>query len=51
MKLKNVTINPTHYGALMYFFTLGFCDLAWWQMALAILLWPYYLGVKLAGLL
>jgi acyl-coenzyme A synthetase/AMP-(fatty) acid ligase len=30
-------------------FTLGYLDLGWMKGALAIVLWPYYLGVAMAG--
>lgn len=32
-----------------WLFTLGFLDLGFWKGLLAILLWPYFLGVELAG--
>ncbi len=28
-----------------WLFTLGFLELGFWQGALAIVLWPYYLGI------
>jgi hypothetical protein len=34
-----------------WLFTIGFLDLPFWRGVLAILLWPYYLGVALASLL
>lgn len=31
-----------------WLFTIGYGDLSFWRGVLAILLWPYYLGVDLA---
>lgn len=31
-----------------WLFTIGYSDLSFWRGVLAILLWPYYLGVDLA---
>jgi len=31
-----------------WLFTLGFAELAFWQGVLALILWPYYLGITLA---
>ena len=33
-----------------WLFTTGFLGLAFWQGALAILIWPYYLGAALSRL-
>lgn len=33
-----------------WLFTIGFLHLAFWQGVLAIVLWPYYLGVHFSGL-
>jgi len=32
-----------------WLFTLGYLDLGWVKGALAIVLWPYYLGSAMAG--
>lgn len=32
-----------------WLFTIGFLHLAFWKSVLALLLWPYYLGVNFAG--
>ena len=31
-----------------WFFTIGFLNLAFWKGVLAVLVWPYYLGVFFA---
>lgn len=31
-----------------WLFTIGFLGLSFWQGVLAVLIWPYYLGVALA---
>ncbi len=31
-----------------WLFTIGFVKLVWWKAVLAILLWPYFMGVTLA---
>lgn len=32
-----------------WLFTIGFLELSFWKGVLAILLWPYYLGVEISG--
>jgi hypothetical protein len=34
-----------------WLFTIGFLHLSFWQGAIALLLWPYYLGTALAPML
>ena len=34
-----------------WLFTIGFLDLPFWRGVLAIVLWPYYLGVALSSVL
>ena len=34
-----------------WLFTIGFLHLTFWKGVLAIVLWPYYLGVSLSSLL
>jgi len=34
-----------------WLFTLGFLQLTFWRGALAIVLWPYYIGARLSALL
>lgn len=33
-----------------WLFTVGYLDLAFWKGLLALLIWPYYLGVHVAAL-
>ncbi len=37
--------------AFMWLFSIGFVGLSFWQGVLALVIWPYYLGVTVAGLL
>ena len=37
------------FGA--WLFTIGFLHLGFWKGALALVLWPYYLGVTISGML
>jgi hypothetical protein len=30
-----------------WLFTIGYASLVWWKILLAIVIWPYYLGVAL----
>lgn len=34
-----------------WLFTIGILDLNFWRGVLAIIIWPYYLGVAMTGLL
>ena len=34
----------------LWLFTIGFLHLAFWSGVLAIVIWPYYLGVHFAGM-
>ncbi|HKW87139.1 MAG TPA: hypothetical protein VJN21_00125 [Candidatus Acidoferrales bacterium] len=41
-------------GSLWFFgwlFTIGFLHLTFWQGLFAIVIWPYYLGVKFSGMM
>jgi len=31
-----------------WLFTIGYAGLVWWQILLAIIVWPYFLGVALS---
>lgn len=33
-----------------WLFTIGYCKLTFWSGALALLIWPYHIGVAAAGL-
>jgi len=32
-----------------WLFTIGYANLVWWQIILAIVVWPYFLGRLLGG--
>jgi hypothetical protein len=32
-----------------WLFTIGYAGLVWWQIILAIIVWPYFLGRALGG--
>jgi hypothetical protein len=32
-----------------WLFTIGFANLVWWQILLAIVIWPYFLGQAVGG--
>ena len=34
-----------------WLFTIGFGTLAWWQVILGVVVWPYYLGKTIMGIL
>jgi hypothetical protein len=47
-------MNQQAAGALIgpvwvigWLFTIGYAKLLWWQAIIALILWPYYLGVSL----
>jgi hypothetical protein len=37
--------------AIGWLFTIGFLHLSFWKGVLAIVIWPYYLGVMISGLI
>jgi hypothetical protein len=45
---RRIQIEQHSIGGLLWFaswlFTIGFLQLGFWRGALALLLWPYYLG-------
>lgn len=44
--------NHTFSGGLWligWLFTIGYASLSFWQGVLALIIWPYYLGVVLAA--
>lgn len=46
--------NHTFSGGLWFaawLFTIGYLHLSFWSGVLAIILWPYYLGIRFSGLL
>lgn len=48
VKIENHTLSGGLWFAA-WLFTIGYLDLGFWKALLAMLLWPYYLGVTLAG--
>jgi hypothetical protein len=42
---------PASIGGMLWFagwlFTIGFVQLVWWKALLALIAWPYFLGVAL----
>lgn len=50
IKIENHTFSGGLWIAL-WLFTIGFLKLTFWYGVLAILLWPYYLGIHFSGLL
>lgn len=52
MENKNVVVQNGSAGLLWiagWLFAIGFLKLAFWKGALALLIWPYFLGVALAA--
>jgi hypothetical protein len=46
MEVSGITGPLWFWGWL---FTIGFVHLSFWKGALALIIWPYYLGVQLAS--
>jgi hypothetical protein len=53
--MEKISIEQHSFGGLLWvggwLFTIGFLKLTFWNGVLAILLWPYYVGVWLSGIL
>jgi hypothetical protein len=53
--MEKIRVEQHSAGGLLWvigwFFTIGFVHLTFWKGALAIVLWPYYLGLTLSALL
>ncbi len=47
---NNVKISFAGFWVAGWLFTVGFLKLAFWKALLAIIIWAYYLGSALAGL-
>ena len=51
-KTRTVNVNTGSSAGAIWFigwlFTIGFVKPIWWQAILAIVIWPYYLGLALA---
>jgi hypothetical protein len=51
--MEKITVKHGSIGTLWFVawvFTIGFLHLSFWKAVLAILLWPYFLGVRFSGL-
>jgi len=48
IKVEQHTVSGGAWVAA-WLFTIGYLKLTFWQGVLAIILWPYYLGVVLSG--
>ncbi|MBC7222180.1 hypothetical protein H5T56_04285 [Candidatus Bipolaricaulota bacterium] len=44
-------VRSSSFAGMFWFtgwlFTLAFAELLWWQAILALVIWPYYLGLRL----
>lgn len=49
IKIEHHTLSGGLWFAA-WLFTIGFLKLTFWQGVLAIIVWPYYLGVHWAGM-
>jgi hypothetical protein len=53
--MEKIRIEQQGVGGMIWLaawlFTLGFLQLPFWKGVLALVLWPYFLGVELSGLL
>ena len=53
--MEKISIEQHSFGGLLWvggwLFTIGFLKLTFWNGVLAILLWPYYVGVWVSGML
>ena len=53
--MEKISIEQHSVGGLLWavgwLFTIGFLHLTFWKGALAIVVWPYYLGTTLSPLL
>lgn len=45
MKFRGIPV-----WSMGWLFTIGFCDLSFWQGVGAFFIWPYYLGALAAGI-
>jgi hypothetical protein len=53
--MEKISIEQHGFGGLLWvagwLFTIGFLKLTFWNGVLAIVLWPYYVGVWVSGIL
>ncbi|HUT96202.1 MAG TPA: hypothetical protein VMW82_01370 [Candidatus Paceibacterota bacterium] len=50
IKIKNHSFTAFSWFAA-WLFTIGFLHLGFWKAVLAIIVWPYYIGVYIAALI
>lgn len=50
IRIEQHSISGTLWFAA-WLFTIGFVKLSFWQGVLALVIWPYYLGVYASGVL
>lgn len=50
IRIEQHSISGTLWFAA-WLFTIGFVKLTFWQGVLALVIWPYYLGVYASGML
>jgi hypothetical protein len=52
---ERVRIEQHSIGGLLWFagwlFTIGFLHLTFWRAVLALLIWPYYIGVRVSAMM
>ena len=53
--MEKIKIEQHSLGGMLWFgawlFCLGFLEMGFWKGVLALLLWPYFLGAELTGVL
>ena len=53
--MEKIRIEQHSFGGVLWvggwLFTIGFLELTFWKGVLAVLLWPYYIGVWVTGIL
>ena len=53
--MEKIRVEQHSAGGLLWIagwlFSIGFLDLTFWKAVLAIVVWPYYVGVTIAGLM
>jgi len=49
IKIENHTLSGG-FWLIGWLFTIGFVKLTFWQIVLALVIWPYYLGTALSAM-
>ena len=53
--MEKINVEQHSAGGLLWIagwlFSIGFLELTFWKAVLAIVVWPYYVGVLVAGLM